>query len=41
MNLLKELSKYHIKALTELKYTLERYFMENFGGNNNGSSNGK
>lgn len=38
---LKELSKYHIKAVSELKYTLERYFMENFGGNNNGSSNGK
>ena len=33
---LRELSKYHIKAVKEIKYTLERYFMENFGGEQNG-----
>ena len=38
---LKELSKYKIKGVTELKYTLERYFMENFGGNNNGNGQSK
>ena len=29
---LKELSQYKIKGVTEIKYTLERYFMENIGG---------
>lgn len=38
---LKELSKYKIKGVIELKYTLERYFMENFGGNNNGNGQSK
>ena len=31
---LAELQKYRIKSVNELKYTLERYFMENFGGKN-------
>ena len=33
-----ELKKYDLKAVNELKYTLEKYFLENFGGENNGSS---
>lgn len=36
-----ELKKYNIKSVNELKYTLERYFMENFGGNPNGTSTRK
>ena len=35
---LAELRKYRIKSANELKYTLERYFMENFGGNDNGTN---
>ena len=38
---LHELKKFKIKSVNELKYTLERYFMENFGGNNNGNDSGK
>ena len=33
---LRELSNYQIRAVKEIKYTLERYFMENFGGEQNG-----
>ena len=36
---LAELEKYDIKNVTEIKYTLERYFLEHFGGNTNGSDN--
>ena len=32
------IKKQNVKVLTEMKYTLERYFMENFGGNQNGTS---
>ena len=38
---LKELQKYELKAVNEIKYTLERYFLDNFGGEENGSSNSK
>jgi ABC-2 type transport system ATP-binding protein len=30
-----ELAKYRIKQCSELKYTLERYFLDNFGGETN------
>ncbi|MCR5491077.1 MAG: ATP-binding cassette domain-containing protein [Bacilli bacterium] len=33
-----ELSKYEIFQCVELKYTLEKYFLEHFGGENNGTS---
>ena len=33
---LAELGKYTLKSVNELKYTLEKYFMDNFGGNENG-----
>ncbi|MCR5505780.1 MAG: ATP-binding cassette domain-containing protein [Bacilli bacterium] len=36
-----ELRKFRLKQCTELKYTLEKYFLENFGGDINGSDNGK
>lgn len=36
---LAELKKYRIKSVNELKYTLERYFMDNFGGNQDGTNN--
>ena len=36
-----ELAKYPVKQCTEIKYTLEKYFLENFGGNNNGNSDQK
>ena len=32
------IKKQNVKILTELKYTLERYFMENFGGKENGTN---
>lgn len=35
------ISKIKLKRLTELKYTLERYFMERIGGQNNGIDNAK
>lgn len=31
---IKELRKYEVKQVKEIKYTLERYFLDNFGGNN-------
>lgn len=34
-----ELQKYKIKQCSEIKYTLERYFLDNFGGNNDGGTN--
>ena len=34
---LAELGKFHLKSVNEIRYTLERYFMETFGGNINGS----
>ena len=33
-----ELKKYHLRAVNEFRYTLERYFMERFGGQNNGTN---
>lgn len=36
-----ELKKYKLKNVTELKYTLEKYFLENFGGEVNGTSEEK
>ena len=32
-----ELRNYHLRSVNELRYTLERYFMERFGGKTNGS----
>lgn len=34
-----ELQKFKIKQCSEIKYTLERYFLDNFGGNNDGGTN--
>ena len=34
-----EMAKYPVRQCTEIKYTLEKYFLENFGGNINGNSN--
>lgn len=34
-----ELKKFKIKQCSEIKYTLERYFLDNFGGNNDGGTN--
>ena len=34
-----ELKKYKLKTVNEFKYTLERYFLENFGGQGNGKEN--
>ena len=36
-----ELKKYKLKNVTELKYTLEKYFLEHFGGEVNGTSEEK
>lgn len=33
-----ELSKYEIRQVTELKYSLEKYFLDHFGGENDGTS---
>ncbi len=33
-----ELKKYEIKQVNEIKYTLERYFLDNFGGENYGGT---
>ena len=34
-----ELRKFELRRVNEIKYTLERYFLENFGGANDGTSN--
>ena len=36
-----ELAKYPVKQCTEIKYTLEKYFLDNFGGTDNGTSDQK
>ncbi|MCR4562014.1 MAG: ATP-binding cassette domain-containing protein [Bacilli bacterium] len=36
---LEEIKNYEIKQCSEVKYTLERYFFDNFGGKDNGSRN--
>lgn len=33
-----ELSKYEIRQVTELKYSLEKYFLDHFGGENDGTN---
>ncbi len=33
-----ELAKYRVKQCTEIKYTLEKYFLDHFGGQENGSN---
>ncbi len=33
-----ELAKYEVKQVTEVKYSLEKYFLEHFGGETNGTS---
>ena len=38
---IEELGKRPLKQCSEIKYTLEKYFLENFGGNTNGSSDQK
>lgn len=35
---LAELRKYEVRQVSEIKYTLERYFLDNFGGDVNGSN---
>ena len=34
-----ELQKFKIKQCSEIKYTLEKYFLDNFGGNDDGGTN--